>query len=117
MLLSVLLLAAIGVGISATLLSLSISSAQTAATLEESAKARAVVNVCAEKALQLLIVTRTYTGSGSVRLENQSCTYAVNQFDATSNNIYATSTVGQTTRKLHVRIKIPELIVMSWKEI
>ena len=117
--LSVLILAVIGVAISTTLLLLSVSSAQTAATFDESQEAKNGAQACIEKAIQVLIATPTYTGSGSLSivLGGQTCTYSVSQVNTSTNNIYATSTVGQTTRKLLVRMSKPQLVLLTWQEI
>ncbi len=117
MLLSVLILAVVGVAISTTLLSLSISSTQTATTLHESQKAGAAVEACVEKALQLILTSPSYTGTGSATLGTSGCTYAVSQVSTSNSRIHATSTVGQTTRKVLVQVTVPQRVIMTWQEI
>ena len=116
MLLSVLILAVVGVAISTTLLMLSISGAQTAGTSEESQKARALANACAEKGLQQLVTSSSYLGSGSLTVGSNTCLYSVAVNDTSSDKILASSTVGQTTRKLLVKITVPGLTAMTWQD-
>ncbi|MDO8517731.1 MAG: hypothetical protein Q7S26_00350 [bacterium] len=117
MLLSVLMLAVIGVAISATLLSLSISSAQTTITIGEAQKAKALASLCAEKALQRVITSTSYIGTGVGGADALVCTYSVAQNDAGSDVLNASSTVGQTTRRVQIKITVPQLMVMTWQEI
>lgn len=116
MLLSVLILAVVGVTISTTLLMLSISGAQTAGTLEESQEARAAANACAEKGLQQLVSLSTYLGSGSLMVGSNTCKWSVATNDSSSDKIFASSTVGQTTRKLLAKITVPGLVMMTWQD-
>ena len=73
-LLSVLVLAAVGMFISTTLLLLSLSASQTAGSLQESTQAKALASSCVETALQQLILSNSYTGAGSATLGAGSCT-------------------------------------------
>ena len=116
MLLSVLILAVVGVTISTTLLMLSIAGSQTTGTLEESQKARALANACAEKALQQLVSSSAYLGSGSLTVGSNTCNYSVATNDTSSDKILASSTVGQTTRKFLAKITIPGLVMMTWQD-
>ncbi len=117
MLLSVLILAAIGMFISTTLLILSVSAAQTTGSLQESQQARALASACVEKGLQQLITLNTYTGSGSQTLGLGTCTYTVSTIDPYNDSVVGVGTVGQTTRRAKAIIYISQLLVTSWQEI
>lgn len=117
MLLSVLILAAIGMFVSTTLLILSVSSAQTAGSLQESEQARFLANACVEKGLQQLITSTTYTGSGSLTLSTGSCTYTVSAIDSSNDSVVGSSTVGQMTRRAKAMVYVSQLLVTTWQEI
>ena len=117
MLLAVFLLAAIGAAVSTTLLMLSVSSAQTSGTLQESLEARGLANTCAELGLQHMVGHTTYIGNGSLTLGQGSCTYTVAQLDASRDAVTGTGVVGGTTRKVEVIIVAAALSVTTWQEV
>jgi hypothetical protein len=116
-LLSVLVLASIGTIITASLLTLGTNSTQTSASLQSSEQARGVANACAELALQRLVTSSSFVGTGNLTLGQGSCTYAVTQANATTGVINATGTVGTVVRKVQIRIALPTLIIASWQEV
>ncbi len=117
MLLSVLVLAVVGVAVSTTLLLLSVSAAQTATNVQESQGAKALANACTEIALQRLVVSASYLGNGLANIGQGSCTYTVAQIDSSRDTVGGTGTVGEMVRKVQVTITIPGLIVTSWQEV
>ena len=117
MLLSTILLAALGVAISTTLLLLSISSAQTSAAVQNSAQAKSLSSACAELALQQLGISPTYLGSNTTPLFGGTCAYNVSAINASTDKINATGTVGQISRKTQIIIAIPSLSFISWQEV
>lgn len=117
MLLSVLVLASVGTAVSTTLLLIGISSAQTFSTIEESHKAKALANTCAEMALQVIATTPSFVGSNSMVLGQGSCNYIVSATSGTEDQINATGIVGDTRRKVKVRLSMPERIILSWEEV
>ena len=116
-LLSVLVLAAVGMFISTTLLLLSLSASQTAGSLQESTQAKALASSCVEMALQQLILSNIYIGTGSATLGAGSCTYSVAAIDSTHDTIRGVGVVGQTTRRAQAIMYVPQLLVTSWQEV
>ena len=117
MLLSVLVLASVGTAVSTALLLIGISSAQTFATIEESHKAKALANTCAEMALQEIASAPSFIGSDTLSLGQGSCTYAVFAVSGIEDQVNATGIVGDTRRKVKVRLSMPERIILSWEEV
>jgi hypothetical protein len=116
-LLSVLVLAAAGVALCVSLLYLSINAAQTAGTFQESMQANGLANACAEVALQKLVTTSSFTGTGSLTLGQGTCTYTVATGSGSTDSIKSTGTVGMTVRKVQITIAIPQLTVSLWQEV
>lgn len=116
LLLSVLILAAVGVFISTTLLFLSVSSSQTTSSLQKSSQAKALADACVEKALQELIISNSYVGSGSATFGGGSCTYTVSTADASNAAIVGVGVADQTTRRVRAILYRPQLRVTSWQE-
>lgn len=117
MLLSVFVLSAIGVAVSTTLLSLSISSAQTTITTDEAQKAKALANTCAELGLEQIIVSVDYIGSGVGALGSGTCTYTVAALDPSTDVITAVGMSGQVTRKVKVMLAMPGRSIITWQEV
>lgn len=117
MLLSVLVLAAIGVAISSTLMLLSISNVQTAAAAQDSQFAKSLANTCAELGLEQLVASATYLGSGSKTLQSGTCGYTVATYDASDDVVTAQGTSNQSTRKVKIIITIPGRSITLWQEV
>ena len=115
-LLSVLVLAAVGVALSTTLLYLSIGGTQTSLAISESQEANGLANACAESALEKLAVSSSYIGTASLTLGAGTCMYTVIG-NGSSDSIDSTGTVGSTIRKVEIKIAIPQLTVSSWQEL
>lgn len=116
-LLSILILAAVGVAVSVSLLYLSINAAQTAISVQESQEANALANTCAEIALQKLVTASSFTGTGSLTLGQGSCTYTVATITSPNDSIKSTGTVGTTVRRVQITIAIPQLAISLWQEL
>jgi hypothetical protein len=115
-LLSVLILAAVGVAIATSLLYLSVGTSQTALATQESAESNALANACAEEALQKLVTSSAFTGTGALTLGQGTCSYTV-AVSGTNDSIKSIGTVGITVRKAEIIIAIPQLTISSWQEV
>jgi hypothetical protein len=115
-LLSVLILAAVGMALSTALLYLTIGGTETSLALSESQEANGLANTCAESALEKLAASASYTGTASLTVGAGTCT-AVVISNGSSDSIDSTGTVGSTIRKVEIKIGIPQLTVSSWQEL
>ena len=118
-LLSIVVVGAVGVAITASLILLGLGSSRTSFTNEQSNQVRALANACVEEALQQIRDSVQFTGSGSLTLGQGTCNYTVTSQGGQDRTITASGTVGTITRKVKVIInKInPTIQVVSWQEV
>lgn len=118
-LISVLVVGAVGVTITISLILLGLSSSRTSFAVEQSNQAKALANACAEEALQEIRDSTPYTGSDNLTLGQGNCTYTVTSQGGQDRTITATGTVDTIVRKVEIVIdKInPTIEVVSWQEV
>lgn len=118
-LLSVLILGAIGTAIAVSLLLLGVSSSRTSFALEQSNQAKALVNTCAEEALQQIRDSTPFTGTGNLTLGQGTCSYTVTSQGGHNRTITSSGTVGTILRKVKILIDTinPSINVTSWQEV
>ncbi|MCR4328496.1 MAG: hypothetical protein NUV53_03180 [Patescibacteria group bacterium] len=118
-LISVLVVGAVGIAITISLILLGLSSSRTSFAVEQSNQAKALVNACVEEGMQQIRDATSFTGSGSLTLGQGVCSYTVTSQGGQNRTIVASSTVGTIIRKTKVIIdKInPTIQVVSWQEV
>lgn len=118
-LLSVLVVGAVTLAITTSLLLLGIGSARTSFAKEQSEQTKALVNACAEEALQMIRNSTPFTGSGGLSLGQGTCSYTVTSQGGSNRTVTSTGTVGATTRKVKIIINQinPNISISSWQEI
>lgn len=117
-LLSVLVVGAVGLAIAISLLLLGTGSARTAFALEQSNQAKALANACAEEALEQVRASG-FTGSGSLTLGQGGCTYTVTSGGGSNRQIVTTGIVGTIARKVNITVSSysPQITISSWQEV
>lgn len=118
LLLSVLVLTAIGVLVSVATLRFGIYSSGNSLDLINSNKAKGVVNACGEEALLAIQQNLSFTGTVFLNLYDGTCEYVVS--DAGSGkNILVEAEVNGVFRKLEIEVDqlTPNINVASWQEI
>ena len=113
MLMTVLIIGAIGLAIATSLLLLGTGSLRTALTLQQSSHVKAHADSCSEEALLNISTNATYAGSGSASFTDGSCTYTVTH-GTQSEIIDAVGIEGTLIRKVRVTL---DTNGFSWKEI
>ncbi len=118
-LLSVLIVGAVGVSITASLLLLGLGSSRTSFAKEESAYAKTLANACAEEALQQIRDNISFTGTNNIAFALGDCTYTVTNTGGESRTIATSSTVGTIVSKLNITIDDinPRINILSWQEV
>jgi hypothetical protein len=118
-LLSVLIVGAISISITTSIILLGLSSADTGFSYQQMHQAKSLANACAEEALENIRETTSFAGSGSLTQGQGSCTYAVTNTGGSSRQIDTVGTVGTVVRKSAVTISaiVPLIIISSWQEI
>ncbi|MDP3973694.1 MAG: hypothetical protein Q8P92_02565 [Candidatus Daviesbacteria bacterium] len=117
-LITVLVIGAIGVAIAVSVLWLGLGSSKSSFSQEQSNQAKALVNACSEEALQQIRDSIPFTGTGNLTLGQGTCTYTVTNDGGTNRTITATGTVGTIVRKVKITIDTinPKINITSWQE-
>jgi len=118
-LISILIVGAVGVSITASLILLGVGSSRTGFAIEQSNQAKGLVNACVEESLQQIRSSTPYTGSGNISLGQGVCSYVVTSQGGQNRTVIASSTVGSINRKVEVVINQinPNIQVVSWQEV
>jgi hypothetical protein len=118
-LISVLVVGAVGISITTSLLLLGLGSSRSSFAIQQSYQAHALANACIEEALQQIEDLTSFSGTGNLSLGQGLCTYTVTSTGGQSRTITAVGTVDTITRKSRVTIdKIkPQINVVSWQEV
>lgn len=118
-LISILIVGAVGVAITLSIILLGIGSSRTSFAVEQSYQAKALANACAEEALQQIRDSTPFTGSGNLTLRQGTCAYTVTSQGGQNRTIVTTGTVGTIVRKAKIIINniTPAITATSWQEI
>lgn len=118
-LMAVILLGAIGSATVVSVLLLGLNSSRSSFALEQSVQARSYVNSCGEYALEKIAENTNYTGSNTLTFPNGSCSYLVQTSGGSVRTISASSTVGNTVRKISLTTGSlsPTILLTSWQEV
>lgn len=118
-LMSVLVVGAIGIAITTSLLLLGVGSLQTSFSGEQSAQARALANACAEEGLRQIRNAAAFTGTGNLSLGPGTCSYTVTSQGGENRTVTSSGLVGTVTRKAKVIISAinPSIQTVSWQEV
>lgn len=118
-LISVLVIGAVGIAITASLLLLGLGSSRTSFAYEQSNQAKGLANACAEEALQQIRDSTSYSGSGNLTQGQGTCTYTVTNTGGQNRTITTTGSVGTIIRKIQIIISniTPLIQVVSWQEV
>lgn len=118
-LISVLMVGAIGVAITLSLILLGLGSSRTSFAIEQSNQAKALANACAEEALQQIRDSISFTGSDSFALGQGTCVYTITSQGGQNRTIMTSGTVSAIVRKVKIIISniSPVITVISWQEV
>jgi hypothetical protein len=97
-LIATLIAGAVATAVAVSLLLLGLGSSRNGLVITQSEQAMEIANSCSETALQNLVVSHSYSGSGSLSINGNSCTFtAVN--NGSSFQVESVGTVGTVVRK------------------
>jgi hypothetical protein len=118
-LLAVLVMGAVTLASGLALLMSGTDNQRTALVDQQSAQARGLAAACAEKALQTIHDTTTYTGSSTETIDTQTCSYTVTSTGTNTRIVDSFSTIDNATRrvKVYVTISTTSISVTSWQEV
>jgi hypothetical protein len=118
MLITMLVVGAIGVSIAVSLLLLGTGATRSSAVRIQSVKAKAYANACAEEALWQIRLSTSYTGTDGLTFSDGSCTYKVdgkNEY----RDVFAQGLAGDATRSLQLTVVNinPYIEIGDWQEV
>lgn len=118
-LISILIVGAVGVSIGFSVVLLGLGFSKSSFTLDQSGGAKALVNACAEDALQEIRDFTLYAGTDSLSLGEGSCSFTVIKTGGQNREIEVSGTVGAVTRRAKVVIDAinPQISITSWQEL
>ncbi len=118
-LLSVLVVGAVGTSIALSLILLGVGSSRSSFAIEQSLQAKGLANACAEEALEQIRDATAFVGTNNLSLGKGTCTYTVTNTGGTNRTITASGTVGSIIRKVSIAITAinPLILISSWQEV
>ncbi|PIQ76423.1 hypothetical protein COU78_06230 [Candidatus Peregrinibacteria bacterium CG10_big_fil_rev_8_21_14_0_10_49_24] len=119
-LLSVLVVGAVAVAITTSVLLLSTSAARTGLSLEQSGEALAYAQACADHALLLLRADNTYAGREQMAVGSGTCEILSVGGIGNENRTLCTEGVrGDTARRIEILIEriLPSVTISTWQEV
>lgn len=118
-LMTVLIAGLISTSITVSLLLLGISQSKTTIAFDESNRAKALANACAEEALQQIRDTISFAGAGTLTFGADSCNYTVTDLGAENREITTLGTAATVVRKVKISISdiTPLITISSWQEV
>lgn len=120
-LISVLVIGAVGVAITLSLIQLGLGSSRTSFAVEQSNQAKTLANACAEEALQQIRDSSSFTGSGNLTIGQGTCTYTVTNQGGSNRTITASGAVGSVIRKVSITLTVnainSRITITSWQEV
>lgn len=118
-LLFVLVVFAVGISVSSSLLLMGVASSRNSFALNQSNQAKALADACAERGLETVRDDNSYTGTINLDLGQGSCSYTISNTGGSNRTIIAMGTVSTIVRKVRVIINqiAPQINVSSWQEV
>lgn len=118
-LISVLIMGAIGLAITISLILLGLSSSRTSFSLEKSNQAASLSNTCADEGLEKLRRNPAFLGTVNLNFSYGDCTYVVTDLGGASRRIDSTGTTDDYTRKVQITLDqiSPSINITSWQEV
>lgn len=119
LLISVLILGAVGLAAVLSLILIGVSSSRSALATQQSAQAKLLADTCIESGLEQIRESNTYTGGSTLTFGINNCVYSVANLGGNIRQINATGTVDQVIRSVKVTTSAlsPKIIISSWQEV
>jgi hypothetical protein len=116
-LLVVILLGSVSLTLALTLATTSVWSIRGSIDTRNSNQAKALVNACAEVALEAIRENNNYIGTNSVTLNSNICNYTVTNTGGTTREVMVSGVVNGINRNLNINTSaFNPLVISSWQE-
>ena len=118
LLLSVLVLGAVGLAITLSLLLTGLDASRTVSVSDRASESKALADACAEEALQQIRSNTAYAGSGNLFFNGGSCSYMVTNTGGNTRQVTASGIMGDIIRRLTINVSAinPLITYSSWQE-
>lgn len=118
LLMSVLILGAVGIAITVSLLLFGTGNLSTLNYWQKSTQAKAITDGCTEEALQQIRDNSSYSGTVTTPVGSGSCTYAVENLGGNNRSVSVSGTDGIAVRRVSILIDQlnPQLNIAFWRE-
>jgi hypothetical protein len=117
-LLIVIIIGSISIGLMMTLSMNSLWSVKSSLNSKNLNKSKALVNACAEIALETLRENKNFTGSSSVIISGNTCDYIISNTGGDNRSITINSTVSGVVSKLQINTSaFNPIVISSWQEV
>ena len=119
LLITVLIVSAISASIASSLILIGTDNLQISNNFSDSAKAKALVDSCAETALARIKTDNAITGNYNTNINGQTCSYNIINTSGQNRTIQVLATVNSSTKRLQININqiTPQIIVNNWQQI
>jgi hypothetical protein len=119
LLLSILVVGAVGLAVTLSLLLLGLDASRTVLAVEQASGARALANACAEEALQQIRIDSLFVGSGNLAFNGGICNYTVVNTGGNTRGVTVSASKSNTFSRLAVSISAlyPLFTYTSWQEV
>lgn len=119
LLISVLILGAVGLAAVLSLILMGVSSSRSALAIQQSAQAKFLADTCIESGLEQIRESNSYTGGNTLGFGANSCVYEVFNLGGNIRQVNATGIVDQAVRKVKVITSSlsPKIVISSWQEV
>lgn len=119
LLITVLIVAAVSASVSSTLILKGTENLQISGNFSDSAKAKALVDSCAETALAEIKTNNALTGTFSTTINGQNCSYNIIDNSGQNRTVQVWATNNNTTKRLQINISqlSPKILITNWQQI
>jgi hypothetical protein len=118
LLLGVIILGSVIFVISISMIMISMDTTDNALVIEQSNKARFTATACIETGLNKIRENSSYSGTDTLIIDSNECTYTVDDMGGSNRRIQASSTIKNTYYRIEVLTdQLNPLEISSWQEI
>ena len=119
LLITVLIIAAVSASVASSLILKGTESLQISGNFSDSAKAKALVDSCAEASLAEIKANNALTGNFNTTINGQNCSYTIVDNSGQTRTVQVWATVNNTTKRLQINIGqlSPQILITNWQQV
>ena len=119
LLITVLIIAAVSASVASSLILKGTESLQISGNFSDSAKAKALVDSCAETSLAEIKANNALTGNFNTTINGQNCSYNIIDSSGQTRTLQVWASVNNTTKRLQINISQlnPQIVINNWQQV